>query len=230
MAEKFQNKYRIPSARAAFWDYRWKGAYFITICTKNRLHYFGEIENGKMVLSNAGVLADVFWHEIKNHAQNIALGEFVVMPNHIHGILILNGDGNSGITSESSESSESVETTHALSLQSSQKPSQKPSQKSSPQPIEPESPTEIEHPIEFEQPKTIGQQRFQNQGKNSVSAIIGGYKSAVTKHANRLGIDFAWQPRFHDRIIRDAAAFERISNYIINNPINWDNDTFRGKI
>jgi putative transposase len=90
MSEKFQNKYRIESTRLTNWDYRSIGAYFITICTHNREHYFGEIENGKMILSNIGVLANVFWYEIKNHTNNIELGEFVVMPNHIHGILIVN--------------------------------------------------------------------------------------------------------------------------------------------
>lgn len=90
--DKFQNKYRIPSARLQQWDYRWAGAYFITICTQNRIHYFGDIENGKMVLSNIGVLADAFWYEINNHAQNVELGEFVVMPNHVHGVLILSGN------------------------------------------------------------------------------------------------------------------------------------------
>ena len=102
--EKFKNKYRIPSARASFWDYRWAGTYFITICNKGRLHYFGKIVNEKMILSNIGVLADVFWHEIKNHAQNVDLGAFVVMPNHIHGILILRDDRD-----------DHVETLHATS-------------------------------------------------------------------------------------------------------------------
>ena len=87
--DKFKNKYRIVSARASWWNYGWNGAYFITICTKNRDHFFGEIENGQMKLSKIGLLADVFWHEIKNHTENIELGAFVVMPNHIHGILIL---------------------------------------------------------------------------------------------------------------------------------------------
>lgn len=50
--------------------------------------------NGKMNLSNVGVLANVFWYEIKNHAQNVELGEYIIMPNHVHGILILNGDAN----------------------------------------------------------------------------------------------------------------------------------------
>jgi hypothetical protein len=72
--DKFRNKYRIPSARLQPWDYRWAGAYFITICTANRIHYLGEIENRKMVLSPIGVLADGFWHEIKNHAQKRGIG------------------------------------------------------------------------------------------------------------------------------------------------------------
>jgi len=70
----------------------WSGAYFITICTQNRECYFGEIKNKKMILSPTGAIADVLWYEIKNHVKNIELGEFVVMPNHIHGILILNGN------------------------------------------------------------------------------------------------------------------------------------------
>ena len=72
-----------------------------------------------------------------------------------------------------------------------------------------------------------GQKRFQNQGKNTLSSIVGSYKSAVTKHANRLGLDNGWQPRFHDHIIRDQNEFERIRNYIINNPANWNTDKFR---
>ena len=63
-----------------------------------------------MIISHAGVLADVFWHEIPNHAKNVELGAFVVMPNHIHGILILeNPDENKIVT-------EGVETLHATSL------------------------------------------------------------------------------------------------------------------
>jgi REP element-mobilizing transposase RayT len=57
-------------------------------------------------------------------------------------------------------------------------------------------------------------------------SIFGGYKSAVTKHANRLGLENGWQPRFHDHIIRNDAEYQRISYYITNNPQNWDNDKF----
>jgi putative transposase len=161
--EKYKNKYCIASSRAQWWNYSWNSAYFITICTQKREHYFGEITNKKMQLSNVGILADVFWHEIKNHAKNIELDAFIVMPNHIHCILILNGND--------------------LNIEQSNE-------------------------------KTIGQQRFQSQEKNSVSSIIGSYKAAVTKHANRLGLEFGWQTRFHDHIIRNNEEFERIATYI----------------
>jgi REP element-mobilizing transposase RayT len=85
----FQGKYRNESFRKPLWDYRNDGAYFITICTKDNKHFFGEIDEGKMNLSPMGVIAFILWQEIKNHTKNCRLGEFVVMPNHIHGILIL---------------------------------------------------------------------------------------------------------------------------------------------
>jgi REP element-mobilizing transposase RayT len=160
---------------------------------------------GKMHLSPVGVFADLLWHEIKNHSKNVTLGEFVVMPNHIHGILVLTGDGDGG-----DGDGGNVETGHALSLRHAPSPS--PSQPSSPSQSPP--------------PPTIGQQRFQNIGKNSVSSIIGGYKSAITKHANRLGLKFAWQPLFYEHIIRDEKAFQNISHYILNNPFNWVEDRF----
>jgi hypothetical protein len=72
----------------------------------------------------------------------------------------------------------------------------------------------------------IGQQRFQNIGKNSISSIIGSYKSAVTKHSHRLGFGFEWQTRFHDHIIRDNNSFETIQTYIVENPMKWVDDKF----
>ena len=102
----FKNKYRIESARLQNWDYASEGAYFITICTRDKIHYFGEVIDGRMRLSQVGIIADLMWHEIVHHTRNVELGEFVVMPNHVHGILILRDD-----------SSPSVETLHATSPQ-----------------------------------------------------------------------------------------------------------------
>lgn len=79
MSERFRGKYRNESIRLKNWDYARDAAYFITICTKNREHIFGEIQNAKMQISPAGAIAHVLWYEIKNHAKNLELGEFVVM-------------------------------------------------------------------------------------------------------------------------------------------------------
>lgn len=88
--DKFDNKYRIPSARLKGWDYCSLGAYFITICTHNLQSFFGEINNEELFLSKIGEIAKRSWLEIPNHFPFITLDSFVVMPNHIHGILILN--------------------------------------------------------------------------------------------------------------------------------------------
>jgi len=83
-------KYRDESIRLKNWDYSSPGAYFITICTKKREEYLGHIFDGKMILSHSGKIAHTIWHEIPKHFQNATLDAFVVMPDHIHGIIIIN--------------------------------------------------------------------------------------------------------------------------------------------
>ncbi len=179
--DKYQNKYRISTTRMQEWNYGWDAAYFITICSKNNQCYFGDVSEGEMKLSNIGVLADVLWHEIPNHANNVELGSFVVMPNHIHGVIILHGNISIAKKIDHKESN-----------------------------------------IDF----TVGKSRFQAQGKNTVSSIIGSYKSAVTKHARRIGFDFCWQPGFYDHIIRNKQSYDRIAHYIVTNPKKWNLDTY----
>ncbi|MEA3316555.1 MAG: transposase [Bacteroidota bacterium] len=98
MKDKYQNKYRIASARLQNWDYGWNAAYFITICTKNREHFFGEIADGKMQLSEIGKNAKKYLIEIPQRFDYAKLDEFVVMPNHIHAIIVIdkNNDGGDG--------------------------------------------------------------------------------------------------------------------------------------
>lgn len=90
MTDKFQDKYRIPSARLQNCDYGSNAIYFVTICTHGRELFFGEIADDKMVLSEIGEMAHRFWNEIPNHFPFVELGEFMVMPNHVHGILTFN--------------------------------------------------------------------------------------------------------------------------------------------
>jgi len=83
----FQNKYKTQSARHKDWDYSSDGFYFVTICTKNMREFFGEIVNGEMKLSEVGKIADEYWQEIPKHFPFVKLDEFIVMPNHLHGII-----------------------------------------------------------------------------------------------------------------------------------------------
>lgn len=179
MAKKLHSN---KSKRLQKWNYGWAGSYFITICTKNRVHYFGGIKNGAPDYSPVGAIADVLWQEIKHHAKHVELGAFIVMPNHVHGILTIKKN-NDKIFEDVNPVQEGV---------------------------------------------TPGSQRFQNQGKNTVSSIIGSYKSAVTRHSRRLGFEFAWQTDYWEYIIRDERAFHNISNYIRQNPIKWERDKLNG--
>ena len=175
------------SIRLKEYDYSQAGLYFITICVKNNACLFGKMTDGQICLSAIGAIADVLWYEIKNHAINIELHEYVVMPNHIHGIIeIITDDG--------------VGATHALPVQSQ---------------------------LPVQSPPPQSQSRFQNQGKNTISSIVGSYKSAVSKHAHRLGFaEFAWQRNYWENIIRSSNDHARIAQYIINNPLNWNEDKF----
>lgn len=89
--EKFQNKYRIGTKRASWHDYN-GGEYFITICTKDRKHYFGEIVDGEMQLSAVGKYADECVQKISEHNPYAQIPEYVIMPDHIHLIVIISGD------------------------------------------------------------------------------------------------------------------------------------------
>jgi putative transposase len=225
MSDKFRERYRIPSARAQWWNYGNDAAYFITICTAGRNYDFGKIIDGEMVFSKLGLLAKVFWHEITNHCKTVELDTFVVMPNHVHGILILTKNEKicevelGDCDDISNDNCSAVETRHALSQLKTNVDADMSDKEH-----------ETRHALSLQHHRqdflTTGQRRFQNQGKKTISSIVGSYKSAVSKHAHRLGINFDWQPRFHDHIIRSDIAHQRISNYIRYNVSNWENDEF----
>ena len=80
------------SPRLQGYDYSQSGAYFITICTHNRAHLFGKIVDGKMILNGMGHIARSCWMEIPTHYTNIELDLHVVMPNHVHGIILIHDD------------------------------------------------------------------------------------------------------------------------------------------
>lgn len=227
MAEKFKGLFRIPSIRLQNWDYGWNAPYFVTICTKYRACFFGKIINNKMQLSDVGIIAQKFWLEIPEHFPFVSLDEFVVMPNHVHGIVIINKPK---ITQNidfyinkipnrwgCEMGDATVETRQCLV--STTTPTDQTEKSNTINNIK----TGSNNP---HSKKNIGQKRFQNQGKGTLSSIIGSYKSVVTKNARIKCLKFSWQSRFHDHIIRNDAEFKRIVQYIKYNPNKWNNDKF----
>lgn len=213
MSEKFQNKYRVPSARIQNWDYGSNAMYFVTICTKNREYYFGEIENGIMVLSEIGEIVKTEWLKTfeMRPDMNLQMGEFVVMPNHFHAVIII-GENEYNTISNANAVNDAVgngvgdgvggrDAMHCVSTVA----------------------VAVANTVANTDTKRHNQ--FGPQSKN-LASIIRGFKSAVTINARKIHADFAWQPRFHDHIIRNDESFHRISNYIINNPLKWMDDKF----
>lgn len=175
----YQNKYRIESARLKNWDYNRHAFYFITICTKNQIPFFGQIERGTMQLSEIGEIANQAWQATSalRPDMNLELGHFVVMPNHFHAILLIGENEYNTDTALSNNKDASY------------------------------------------------QNQFDSQSKN-LASIVRGFKAKVTSKAWKINPNFAWQPRYHDHIIRNEQALEKISNYIQNNPLLWKQDKF----
>ena len=77
------------SIRLKGFDYSQPGAYFVTICTNNHENLFGEIENNSISLNKFGIIVSEKWNNIHIHFKNVILGEYIIMPNHLHGIIVL---------------------------------------------------------------------------------------------------------------------------------------------
>lgn len=91
--DKFKGRYHIKSQRLQNWDYAAAGFYFVTICTQDKEHYFGEIINHKMQFTEIGRIAEQCWIEIPKHFPFVKLDRYIVMPNHVHGIIIIDKNG-----------------------------------------------------------------------------------------------------------------------------------------
>jgi len=193
----YKNKYRIQSTRFRDWDYSNPGLYFVTIVTKNRVCYFGNVENGDMHLNELGKIAHQCFEKIPEHFPFVTLDVFVIMPNHVQGIIIINDP-----VKTKNGSPFVVETQYLAS--------------SPPIPPFPQLPPLPPFP------QTAANQ-FGPQSKN-LASIVRGYKIGVTKYARKNKIPFQWQSRYYDQIIGDEKSLNHIRQYIIENPMNWDKD------
>jgi putative transposase len=208
MTDKYQNKYRVQSTRLVHWDYGWNAAYFVTIRTQDGVCYFGDIvvENAidcepQMQLSKIGQVADDCWIQIPHHFPFVKLGNHIVMPNHLHGIVIIDKpkdgrDGNAGIGRDAINRVSTIPATTDAKSQTT-----------------PGGVTGINNPMLHD----------------NLSKIIRWYKGRTTFESRKIFLRFAWQSRFHDHIIRDEKSFHAISQYIINNPLKWRKNRFSSR-
>ena len=225
-SDKFRNKYRIASARAQWWDYGNNAAYFITICTAHRENYFGKITNGKMILSEIGEIASKCWAETPQHFPFVDLDMYIVMPNHLHGIVIINKNKNMRIspntrmdnvvdatdmadTGNVGDATDMADTGNVGGRDAINRVSTANRPPPNPPPNPQNAPTK----------KTGGFAGNKNPMTNdNLSHIIRWYKGRVTFESRKIHAGFAWQTRFHDHIIRNDIEFRRIACYIKNNP------------
>ena len=195
MNDKYKNKYRIETTRLKGWDYGKNGYYFVTICSIDRIPYFGSVINGKVKLSEIGKIA---LEELKKTPEirkdmNVTLGEFVIMPNHIHCIIII---GENEYNTNRRDAMRCVSTNIAMRGDECR---------------------DAMH--------GVSTNKFGPQSKN-LPSIIRGFKSAVTKRAKIINPDFSWQRNYYEHIIRDEKSFKTILEYIINNPLKWNEDKY----
>jgi putative transposase len=157
--------YRMSSARLANWDYGSNGVYFVTICTAGRKHYFGTIQDHVPVYTRIGEIACQYWLNIPLHFPFVVVDYFVVMPNHLHGLVFIDRPDYHGWSPN----------------------------------------------------------RFGPQSKN-LASIVRGYKAGVKSYATQHQIEFAWQARYYDRVVRNEEEWKRIRQYIADNPLKWEQD------
>jgi putative transposase len=173
------------SIRIPEYDYSYPGAYFITICTYKHESLFGEIENGEMKLTEFGQIAHNRWRLLPERFINIQMDQFVVMPNHIHGILVITDPDLVG--AGLAPAPEAIAQPHAGQPQGL--------------PLRP-----------------------------TVGYVVGAYKSLVVNECLKICkikqeiMGKIWQRNYYEHVIRDHKSFQNITNYIIHNPAQWEQD------
>ena len=197
MDELFKDKYQPGSSRLQGWDYSLSGTYFITICTKNREEFFGEVVDDEMILSKEGGIVEKYWKEITKHFANVRLDEFIVMPNHLHGIIVI----------------ENVETSiYGVSKSNVDKKNN-------------DRDAINRRLYQNKYDGGITNDKNPMLSKNSLGKIIRWYKGRSTFEIRKSkNPNFFWQPRYYDRIIRNDEELNRICEYIQYNPYKWGSD------
>jgi len=222
---KFQNRYRIPSARAIWHNYN-SGCYFVTICTQNRKHYFGKIigtQIHQMILSPIGKYTDEQFRNVHLHYPYAEIPIWVVMPNHVHAIVVINHDAvphEKRIVKPISENKPSI-TDDAMAFPVGNVGRAFPMGNVGR--AFPMGNVETFHETSLQRriPDKRTPIQIATEMQSWLSVVVRQTKQSVTRFAKQNHIPFAWQTRYHDHIIRNADEMNRIANYIEHNVDNW---------
>ena len=190
--------------RADWHDYN-EGIFFITVCCAQKIHYFGEIKGGKMIPTYIGQIIKSTIDEVTDHFPEAEVWNSVVMPNHIHLVIAVgtrhgasaSATGNADDTTIASASSPILSTAQSQNNYGCLKPKRH----------EPSEDKNFHH-------------------NSRLAVIVGQIKSTVTRAAKKQNIEFGWQKKYHEHIIRKQQAYENIMYYIDTNVENWCYDRF----
>ncbi len=189
------NYFHRQSLRLRGYDYSQPGKYFVTIVTKDRECLFGNVINDNMVLNDAGKSVKGFWLSIPEHYPKVVLDAYIIMPNHVHGIIVI-------------KDKKFNNTVPVIPVGV---------------PVIPVGVQNLE-PLRDDIiiPKI---NQYQKIIPRSLGSIIRGFKIGVTKWFREYTeIHDVWQRNFYDHIVQTEKELWRIRAYIKNNPVHWDND------
>jgi REP element-mobilizing transposase RayT len=214
-------KHHRRSIRLKGYDYSQAGAYFITICTWQRECLFGEIINGEMQLSPWGEIVNLHWQNLPKYHRHLELDEFAIMPNHLHGIIVLINHN-------------SVQNSVGAGLADIPGEKQLTSQQNPPFPISQSQNSVGAGLADIPGEKQLTSQQnppfptFQSQTKpKNLPEILRGFKTFSARRINQMrrtsGVP-VWQRNYYEHIIRNEESLQYIRQYTINNPLSWELD------
>jgi len=234
--KKFKDKYNIKSMRAAWHDYGADGLYFITIHTAGPSFYFGDVRNKKTILSDSGLISKKCWLEIPIHFPYARLGEFIIMPNHIHGIIKIQKEPKNAKTISPNDPFDNPDSSPNFPVQTrfiaSHDVSQAISSSVTSKFIPPLSDTtqiiESQDTLQFIPPpdetpvKPGGFSEQKNPMINiNIPRVVRWFKGRTTWEIRRIDAGFAWHSGYYDHIVKNFRELREIAYYIRNNPEQW---------
>lgn len=183
------------SIRLQGYDYSQNGAYFITLCAQDRKSIFGKIVNGEMQLSPFGIIVRDEWLKTAEMRKNIEMDEFVIMPNHFHGIIVIDDRGWARLEMNGAADLDGTGTLQRAPTLPTREQFGKPTSNTIPTIIR-------------------GYKAAVTKQINTIQINAGVYNKP----------ERIWQKNYYEHVIRNEVSLNKIREYIMSNPLNWKED------